>query len=101
MTVNSRLTFARHLAETKRKVDSRFNTIKAIRNLTIAVNINVLMTLWKFLIQLLSNMLFQSSHCLQFCATILRKKTTKCLCLLSSAFKLIKTNIVYRVQDEI
>ena len=45
ITIDRRLSFIRHVADTKRKVDSRLNMIKAITNLKIGVNTKVLITL--------------------------------------------------------
>ena len=51
ITIDRRLSFIRHVADTKRKVHSRLNMIKAITNLKIGVNTKMLITLYKSVIQ--------------------------------------------------
>jgi len=51
VTIDRRLSFIQHVADTKRKVNSRFNMIKTITNLKIGVNTKMLITLYKSLIQ--------------------------------------------------
>ena len=51
ITIDRRLGFIRHVADTKRKVNSRFNMIKAITILKIGVNTKMLTNLYMSLIQ--------------------------------------------------
>ena len=51
ITIDRRHTFAGHVAETRRKIYSRFNMIMAINNLKIGVNTKMLITLYKSLVQ--------------------------------------------------
>ena len=51
ITIDRRRSFIRHVEDTKRKVDSRFNMIEAITNLKIHVNSKMLITLYGSLIQ--------------------------------------------------
>ena len=53
VTIDRRLSFIRHIADTEHKADSRFNMIKAIRNSKIVVNAKMLITLYKSLIRTL------------------------------------------------
>ena len=50
ITIDRRLIFIRHVADTKRKLDFKFNMIKAITNLKIGVNTKMLITLYKSLV---------------------------------------------------
>ena len=54
ITLDRRHTFVRHVAETIRKVDSRFDMIKAITNQKIGVNTKMVITLFKSLIKSVS-----------------------------------------------
>ena len=51
INIDSWLTLAHHITETKRKVDSRFNMVMAILNLNMGVNTRMLITLYNSLIQ--------------------------------------------------
>ena len=51
INIDSPLTFTRHVAGTKRKVDVRCNIIKAITNMKIGVNIKMFRTIYKSLKQ--------------------------------------------------
>ena len=70
VTIDRRLSFIQHVAVTKRKVNSRFNMIKAITNLKIGVNTKMLITLYKSLIQ--SVILYAAPVLLLACSTALQ-----------------------------
>ena len=70
VTIDRRLSFIQHVAYTTRKVNSRFNMIKAITNLKIAVNTKMPITLYKSLIQ--SVILYAAPVLLLACNTALQ-----------------------------
>ena len=51
IAIDRRLIFTRHVTDTKRKVDSRFNMIKVITNLKIDFNTKMLITPYRSSIQ--------------------------------------------------
>jgi len=69
VTIDRRFSFIQHIADTKRKVNSRFNMIKVITNLKIGVNTKMLITLYKSFIQ--SVILYTAPVLLLACNTAL------------------------------
>jgi len=70
VTIDRRLSFIQHVADTKRKINYRFKMIKAITNLKIGVNTKMLITLYKHLIQ--SVILYAAPVLLLACNTALQ-----------------------------